>query len=251
MWQFNNCLGAIDGKHVVIKKPPNSGSYYYNYKGTFSVVLFAIVNANYEFIYVHTGTNGRVSDGGIWNQTGIYKRLVANTLNIPKETRLPGCSDPVSYVFIGDEAFPLMEHLMKPYPQRGITHDEKIFNYRLSRARRIVENAFGILASRFRVFLQPIATSVETVDDIVLACCALHNFLRKVSKRSYITESCMDFEDTTKGVIVPGEWRQTTNLLNLEKTASKNSCKVAKNVRNSYKNYFNTIGKTTFQELFI
>nr|CAI5829194.1 unnamed protein product [Callosobruchus analis] len=74
-WQFENCLGAMDGKHILIKKPSNSGSYYFNYKGTFSVVLFAIVNANYEFLYVHTGTNGRVSDGGIWNNTGICKRL--------------------------------------------------------------------------------------------------------------------------------------------------------------------------------
>ncbi|CAH1989232.1 unnamed protein product [Acanthoscelides obtectus] len=64
MWQFENCLGAVDGKHIAIKQPPGSGSYYYNYKGFFSVVLFAIVNANYEFTYVSCGTNGRISDGG-------------------------------------------------------------------------------------------------------------------------------------------------------------------------------------------
>nr|CAI5840113.1 unnamed protein product [Callosobruchus analis] len=86
MWQFENCLRAMDGKHILIKKPSNSGSYYFNYKGTFSVVLFAIVNANYKFLYVHTGTNGRVSDGGIWNNTGICKRLKANKLNIPNPT---------------------------------------------------------------------------------------------------------------------------------------------------------------------
>nr|CAI5858211.1 unnamed protein product [Callosobruchus analis] len=146
MWHFENCLGAMDGKHILIKKPSNSGSYYFNYKGTFSVVLFAIVNANYEFLYVHTGTNGRVSDGG-------------------------------------DEAFPLMENLMKPYLQKGISHEEKIFNYRLCRARRVVENVFGILASRFRIFLQPIAIHIESIDAVVLACCTLHNFLRKRSKK--------------------------------------------------------------------
>lgn len=152
MWQFDNCLGALDGKHILIKKPKNSGSYYFNYKGTFSVVLFAIVNANYEFLYVHTGTNGRVSDGGIWSETAIYKRLKANKLNIPRENELPGTNELLPYVFIGDEAFPLMNNLMKPYPQRGINHDQRIFNYRLCRARRVVENVFGILASRFRVF---------------------------------------------------------------------------------------------------
>ncbi|CAH1966486.1 unnamed protein product [Acanthoscelides obtectus] len=61
MWQFENCLGAVDGKHIASKQPPGSGSYYYNYKGFFSVVLFAIVNANYEFTYVSCGTNGRIS----------------------------------------------------------------------------------------------------------------------------------------------------------------------------------------------
>jgi len=74
LWQFRNCLGAIDGKHIIIKKPQKSGSYYYNYKGTFSVVLFAVVNANYEFIYIHMGAYqmevyGRKPDfANVWNQ---------------------------------------------------------------------------------------------------------------------------------------------------------------------------------------
>nr|CAI5839392.1 unnamed protein product [Callosobruchus analis] len=215
MWQFENCLGAMDGKHILIKKPSNSGSYYFNYKGTFSVVLFAIVNANYEFLYVHTGTNGRVSDGG-------------------------------------DEAFPLMENLMKPYQQKGISHEEKIFNYRLCRARRVVENVFGILASRFRIFLQPIAIDIESIDAVVLACCALHNFLRKRSKKNYITESSVDYEDIVNGTVIPGEWRQNGNLLGLDrKNTTKNASNSAKEIRNKYKNYYNSFGKTSFQEKMI
>nr|CAI5843170.1 unnamed protein product [Callosobruchus analis] len=203
MWQFENCLGAMDGKHILIKKPSNSGSYYFNYKGTFSVVLFAIVNANYEFLYVHTGTNGRVSDGGIWNNTGICKRLKAN---------------------------------------------KKIFNYRLCRARRVVENVFGILASRFRIFLQPIAIDIESIDAVVLACCALHNFLRKRSKKNYITESSVDYEDIVNGTVIPGEWRQNGNLLGLDrKNTTKNASNSAKEIRNKYKNYYNSFGKTSFQ----
>nr|CAI5839391.1 unnamed protein product [Callosobruchus analis] len=240
MWQFENCLGAMDGKHILIKKPSNSGSYYFNYKGTFSVVLFAIVNANYEFLYVHTGTNGRVSDGGIWNNTGIYPTTLLNT------------SDQFPYVFIGDEAFPLMENLMKPYQQKGISHEEKIFNYRLCRARRVVENVFGILASRFRIFLQPIAIDIESIDAVVLACCALHNFLRKRSKKNYITESSVDYEDIVNGTVIPGEWRQNGNLLGLDrKNTTKNASNSAKEIRNKYKNYYNSFGKTSFQEKMI
>lgn len=135
LWQFDNCVGAIDGKHIQIVKPANSGSYYYNYKGTFSTVVMAVVNANYEFIMVHTGINGKVSDGGVFQETTFYKKLVHKNLNLPNATIVNDTQYVLPYTFVGDQAFPLMVNLMKPYPDKHITKEEKIFNYRLSCAR--------------------------------------------------------------------------------------------------------------------
>ena len=169
----------MDGKHVLIKPPPNTGSYYFNYKHSFSIVLLAIVDADYKFLFVDIGCNGRVSDGGVFRNCDLFEELEANTLSIPKPTNPPGCSNALPYVIVADDAFPLKTYILKPYSQRGLTKEKRIFNYRLSRARRIVENAFGILANRFRIFMSPIPLVPEKVETITMACCALHNFLRK------------------------------------------------------------------------
>jgi hypothetical protein len=100
-WNFPHCLRAVDGKHIRIIPPADSGSYYYNYKGTHSIVLMAIANANYEFIYIDVGTNGRISDGGVIMNTKFYDKLLQGTLNIPGPEK-PSDSDAVlPYVFVG------------------------------------------------------------------------------------------------------------------------------------------------------
>jgi hypothetical protein len=75
-WQFLNCLGAVDGKHIKIVPPKGCGSFYWNYKGSNSLVLMAVVNANYEFLYCDIGTNGCISDGGVIQNTKFYEYLV-------------------------------------------------------------------------------------------------------------------------------------------------------------------------------
>jgi len=146
-------LGAVDGKHVRITPPAGSGSYYWNYKGYNSLVLMGIANANYEFIMVHFGINGRVSDGGVIEYTEFYHKLKHNELNIPEPSTPKSSSTKIlPYVFLGDEAFALREDFLKPFGQGELNIERRIFNYRLSRARRVIENVFGILANRFRIF---------------------------------------------------------------------------------------------------
>lgn len=178
LWNYPNCIGAIDGKHVNIRAPWNSGSLYYNYKKFFSTVLLAITDAKYKFIVVDIGPFGRNNDSGILSSSKFGQLLQNNMLDIPPSKCLPGTTIPVPHVFVGDEAFPLSEHLMRPYPGSQVLNDstKKIFNYRLSRARRLVESSFGILQQKFEVFQKRIRMQPKFLDTMILACTCLHNY---------------------------------------------------------------------------
>lgn len=177
-WQFPNCLGALDGKHVRIQAPKKSGSLYFNYKGYHSIVLLAVVDANYRFLCIDVGAYGRNSDAGIYSSSNLGHAIADNTLNFPTDEPLPGKTDPVPYVMVGDEAFPLQRHLLRPFPGRNCPLDQMEFNYRLSRARRMVESAFGLLVNRFRIFRTEINVQPQVVNNIVKATCVLHNLLQ-------------------------------------------------------------------------
>ena len=82
------------------------------------------------------------------------------------------------YFLVSDDACGLKIWLMKPLPLKNMTDSQRMFNYRLSRARRVVENAFGITANRFRCLLTTMPQQPDTVTTVVLSCCVLHNLLR-------------------------------------------------------------------------
>ena len=149
-WNFPHALGAIDGKHVRVRNPPRSGSRYFNYKKFYSIVMLAVADANYKFLYMEVGAVGSECDAGIYAQSKLAELMCDNKANFPAPQMLPDDSSGVNvpYFLLGDDAFKLEPHMMKPYPTRNLTHDQRIYNYRFSRARRVVENAFGILASR-------------------------------------------------------------------------------------------------------
>ena len=193
----------------MIQPPANSGSYFYNYKGQFSIVLLALVDANYKFLMIDVGCNGRISDGGVFKNSSFGKAFNAGRLELPPPIPLPGREKLVPFVIVADDAFPLKENLMKPYSRCSLNRPMRTFNYRLSRARRIVENAFGILANRFRLFMTPIALDPGKVEKIVIAACCLHNFLRQECP-DYASVGSMDTEDSETHRIRNGDWRNDT-----------------------------------------
>lgn len=251
-WNFPNCVGALDGKHVVIIKPSRSGSTFLNYKNTFSIVLMAIVDADYKFVYVNVGAQGRISDGGVFNQCKFAESLNTNTLGLPQPDVLPSSELRTPYVLVADEAFPLTTAIMKPFPRRGLAKHERVFNYRLSRARRVVENAFGILSAKFRVFRSPIALKVSTVRKIVLATTCLHNFLRKSTNERDENEfmDSVDFEDTESATMNEGSWRtqhEEGGLRSLPLSGSGRMSKNAKEQRLQLAKYFVGSGSVPWQ----
>ncbi|XP_071576421.1 uncharacterized protein [Temnothorax nylanderi] len=177
-WNFPNCIGAIDGKHMILQAPPNSGSMYYNYKGTHSLILMAVADANYRISLLDIGAPGRRSDGGVFNASEIGKRLQNGTLSIPPPRPVQRGGQALPFILVGDEAFPLTQYMLRPYPRSGrLDRRKNVFNYRLSRARRIIENVFGILSARMRIFRKPLIASISTATRIIKATTCLHNFI--------------------------------------------------------------------------
>ena len=181
-WNDPHAVGALDGKHIAIKKHKKSGSEYFNYKGYFSVVLLALVDAHYKFLWVNVGASGSSSDAQIFNRSKLKRRIENRTLGLPPpEPRRPGGGGggaDVHYFLLGDKVFALMPWLVKPYSRQQLTREERIANYRISRGRRVVENSFSILVKRFRVLLPTMEQRPKVVRNIVLTCVVLHNMLR-------------------------------------------------------------------------
>ncbi len=134
---------------------------------------------------------------------------------------------------------------MKPYPGKGLNEEQRIFNYRLSRARRTIENSFGILAARWRVFRRPIKAKPATVDSLIKACICLHNYLRLTENARYTPTGFIDSEDSS-GNIIPGDWHTIVQGEQgaLQDTSTgrafNNTSLTAKGTRDVFKKFFNS-----------
>ena len=243
-WNFPHCIGAIDGKHINMECPKKAGSAYFNYKNFHSIVLLAVCDAKYCFTFVDIGAYGSTNDASVLSETlyGTAFDEAPTKLNLPSPAPVEGQNLP--YVLLGDDIFPLKPWLMKPYPGKNLDEPQRIFNYRLSRARRTIENAFGILSAKWRVFRRPIRANVELVERITKATVCLHNYLRLTENAKYIPTGFVDSEDET-GQIIPGDWRAVIQddeggLINARKIGGNRYTFDAGRSREDFKDYFSS-----------
>lgn len=229
---FPNCIGAVDGKHIRIKKPAHSGSSFYNYKKYFSVILMAIADAQYQFVAVDIGAYGRTNDSKVFKESSMGKVLYQGRFNIPDPRELPGTEGPLlPYVLVGDEAFLMCQNLLKPYGSKRLNRTRKIFNYRLTRARRFVECAFGIMTAKWRILTTSIQLAPENIDKVVKACVVLHNFVSKFEPFNNPEQNEID-----------------SQLPSLDQVSARSTREVL-NIRDQYAEYFLTPqGKVPWQD---
>lgn len=196
-------------KHVRIWCPAHSGSLFYNYKGYNSIVLLALVDSSYRFIFVDIGAYGKENDSTVFQNSKLYDLIMKHKLPIPAPKPLPGNQNATPFVFVGDEAFSISNNVMRPYSGKHLSVQQRIFNYRLSRARIYVECAFGILANKWRILHRAMNVQYEFATDIIKACCVLHNFV--LNRDGVKASDDIIFDDSDLQILEP----LTTNELSM------------------------------------
>ena len=173
-WQMPQAAGAIDGCHIPVRPPALNHTDYYNRKSWYSVILQAVVDHKYLFRDVYIGWPGSVHDARVLSKSYLYHKLKNGQLLHTHSRNLGGTQ--VRPFLLGDSAYPLNTWLLKPFSQTGsISSAQQTFNYRLSRARIVVENAFGRLKARWRRLMKQNDMDISNVPKGVTACCILHN----------------------------------------------------------------------------
>ena len=209
-----------------------------------AALFWQCCDAEYKFTCLNCGSSGREGDAGVFARSDY---LEDNLRNIPSPAYVAGSDTALPYVILADEAFTLKQYLMRPFPGRGRVNlpcKEQIYNYRLSRARRCIENAFGILVSRWRIFRKPIIAKIDNVERFIKAAVILHNYLRtevpglpKTPQR--VPPGFVDTEKLDES-LVPGAWRNEevgTDVTRIGRVASNMSARAIGEIRENFANY--------------
>ena len=237
-WQFGFSFSAVDGSHIPIRCPSGGAlamKQYYNFKNFYSVVLLALVDANYRFIWASCGAPGNTHDSTYLQSTDIWTNICNGTI-LPDDIRTVDGTY-ISPVILGDGAFPMKTFLMKPYGDAILSEDKRYFNYRLSRARMVSEGAFGKLKSRFRVLHKECESQKETVKIMTLACVVLHN-LSIVMKDILPRKFDLTVDPITQEMRSREDIRDILDMSNLSSRPIDAPSLSAKEIRDQFKDIF-------------
>lgn len=131
-----------------------------------------------EFVNSYKYFLGHLNDAAIFNASDLGCSLGQDMVDLPNSRDLPNSEIRLPYFFIGDSIFGLKKYLLTPYVRSPtMNFYERIYNYRLSRARRQIECAFGTLVAKWLILQQPLNFSLETTESIVMSLACLHNFI--------------------------------------------------------------------------
>lgn len=142
------CIHCITQLH---QHPKRSGSMFLNYKHYFSIVLMAVIDTNYNYIFIDVGAYGKECDSNVFKETAFWKSLVNKTLNLPKPAQLEESNIDLPYIFVGDEAFALHENILRPFSGQLLNATKSVFNYRWKK-RVCVKYQPSILALNYRLY---------------------------------------------------------------------------------------------------
>ncbi|XP_018578669.1 putative nuclease HARBI1 isoform X2 [Anoplophora glabripennis] len=177
---INNIIGVIDGSHIEINKPKENQDAYINRKGYHSLLLQGIVDHKRKFIDVFCGEPGSMHDARLFRKSGIYRKITEDPTFLGNG------------FLLGDTAYPNTSWLVTPYKENPrLTENQKTFNYRISVARVVVENSFGLLKGRFRRLKKLENFDLQFCSKIVLCACILHNIC--LNEKDFIDTESTDF----------------------------------------------------------
>ncbi|KAG0440223.1 hypothetical protein HPB47_016367 [Ixodes persulcatus] len=187
-----------------------------------------------------------MNDSGVWAATDLRARIDRGIAEFPEAAQLPNSSKTAPFVIVGDEGFGMKPYKMRPFPASELEDAERIFNYRLSRGHRIVENGFGILRNRFQVYGAPLRHKPDRAVKVVKATIALHNYFRtKNSTRArYTPPDSLDVKD-----VLTGNCKKGVNdkaVFPQERIGGRQPDD-AKAVREVFRNYFMNEGQVSCQ----
>lgn len=210
-------------------------------------------DANYIIRCVDIGAPGRQGDAGLFKNSTMGLLLERKEFNLPPPEPLYEDGPILPYVLVGDEAFPLTDYMMRPYPGKNeMTLEKRIYNYRLSRARRTIENVFGILASQWRLLRRPIIATVPTTIKMIQAIVCLHNWLRKhdVERETYLTQNL-------ENQLITDENNETdfsrivndSAFMNIKRSSARAYSLRAAHIREEFCRFFNEEGEVGWQNI--